>query len=806
MAARYAQMHMKLPRTLGHLFRAIGLEIINVLARTKRHPRLVEPPKPVISSSRRLGLARCAVHLLPAAVSAVLITLSVKQYYIGFHLQGIITDDDTNLALLQIAAKAQELLMTASISTIVFHMIRSELIYGDGVPLGWLGSGFSFTGLSYFWSPEFWYSLRYHAPRWKKLGLFGSLLVAGILAVIAGPASAVLLIPRFDEWSAGGSIFFLDGTADEIWPNRLSYDDPDDPLYCTGPSSISNGVCPSGGFQALWNHYQQVNVSSFLDVGTKLPYAGDLAGSRYYYETGPELQVPARITLGNVRRNNGALSTFLIQPHAATTIFQRQLTVDWFNAAQNVSNRLLENIARYHSHSNLNSRIKTQIPSVGVRCSAAQNISADSKEVEFPTQQPTGIGNQKATLPNINSTSVSHLRLAWAVLNDTIWPGVTTGAYLELPWSTNDSRVVIGCTIRASWLEGELWHAGPAYAIYTERVEFGTNREITVDRSWLDALTPPTPLRGPGYFDFEPSILESILIASGIDTPSPNSGTNNERMTATDIWNGEEFTGGGNRTTFLESILASHFVDGIARTGSHRAYNTTDSSSDVPLALFARGSDYNKTLLRGTNALEHPAPGAKYTELRQNVTIEGYMFRATSVADYLSMSVVAFHIAIALAHTSWCLWYKTSSGCWDTITELLVLAQNSPPAAGALQNTGAGIKSGPLYARKARLRATPSINGGGQDRVGAAAARVELRFDDSTENDEDTEMQPLRADKSAVERAIQTLQPSRPQSPHSFQDIGAVSSARSAVTMRESHGTYSSSVEVQRLEVDQVYG
>lgn len=33
----------------------------------------------------------------------------------------------------------------ASVATIVFHVIRSELVHGAGLPLGFISSGFAFT-------------------------------------------------------------------------------------------------------------------------------------------------------------------------------------------------------------------------------------------------------------------------------------------------------------------------------------------------------------------------------------------------------------------------------------------------------------------------------------------------------------------------------------------------------------------------------------------------------------------------------------------------------------------------------------
>jgi hypothetical protein len=59
--------------------------------------------------------------------------------------------DDAKFQVLQFAAKAHELLIIASTASVVFHMLRSELLFGNGIPLGLLASGFSFSELSFFW-------------------------------------------------------------------------------------------------------------------------------------------------------------------------------------------------------------------------------------------------------------------------------------------------------------------------------------------------------------------------------------------------------------------------------------------------------------------------------------------------------------------------------------------------------------------------------------------------------------------------------------------------------------------------------
>ena len=101
---------------------------------------------------------------------------------------------------------------------------------------------------------------------------------------------------------------------------------------------------------------------------------------------------------------------------------------------------------------------------------------------------------------------------------------------------------------------------------------------VKVDSSWLDALTPRTPHAGPGFFDWGPSTMESMIVNSGKADEASIDTTYNQG-TPTKTWNREVFVGGGNRSTFLESIIASQVVDGVSHYGSHKAYNTTGSTN-----------------------------------------------------------------------------------------------------------------------------------------------------------------------------------------------------------------------------------
>lgn len=47
--------------------------------------------------------------------------------------------------------------------------------------------------------------------RWKRRGFVLLVLVGGGLALLAGPAAALLMIPRQLDWPVGGGVYWLNG-------------------------------------------------------------------------------------------------------------------------------------------------------------------------------------------------------------------------------------------------------------------------------------------------------------------------------------------------------------------------------------------------------------------------------------------------------------------------------------------------------------------------------------------------------------------------------------------------------------------
>lgn len=137
-------------RKISYLLRAVGLSVVSSVL--EPGPFQVEEKKVIVETSIWVALARCCGHILPLAISVFLLSYNFTGSYIGAQLSGpAYISDSVKFQLLQFVAKAHELLILGSTANVIFHMLRNQLLWGSGIPLGLVASGFSFTELSFFW-------------------------------------------------------------------------------------------------------------------------------------------------------------------------------------------------------------------------------------------------------------------------------------------------------------------------------------------------------------------------------------------------------------------------------------------------------------------------------------------------------------------------------------------------------------------------------------------------------------------------------------------------------------------------------
>ena len=731
MIARSPPGELERPRAYrNYFFRGVGIELLSLL-RYGQSP--LEAPKSVVQESLWLALCGCCVHFLPVATSITMIYLNLSHMYVGF-MTGSILSIAVNTALLQLAAKLQELLIVASLSNIVTHHIRKQLMFGDGVPLGTIGGGFMFSSLHFFWSPEFWGSLRASSIGRKQAHLYALLVISGLLAATVGPSSAILLIPRTQDWHAGSAQVFLSGSADELWPTTLSSSNLDS--ACTSPNGTDYAMCPSGGFTSLWSlgrtnfHLRNLGGSEW-NISTNLLFAGTNVSISSSLEAVPSSQL-----FGNWRAT--ALETAAQGPDLASAVMQRQIVRDWNEVATALPyNALRTSISEYKYHYSLAASSSTRIPVVRVACSEAQNISTPNEEVYFPTFPEFGCWNASLKTLAINSSSSTFtgLRATWIPL-PTDFGSTSTGLMIQdSSTSLHPSKLAIGCSIDARWANGTTItpKSAPSYALVDKQTispnvqcQYSAFRpsdrdswtSISLDQDWLQVLSPPAPSQFQPRANQTVSTLEATLSNMGFLEE-----LDNPLLTPTESWNAH-IPGGFNRTVSLEWLLANFMADGLSRGAVANVLNVTGPPTSWQPLHYDKSANFADQLLSGGSPLIKPSEPA--VEVQVSIIINGFAFLASSITDYLAISALLLHSLLALVHTAELIWTRRHSSCWDTITELLALAQKSLPAAQTLKNTGAGITQIRTFAKTAKVRAITDTNADEGEE-----ARVELLFQDA---------------------------------------------------------------------------
>ena len=236
--------------------------------------------------------------------------------------------------------------------------------------------------------------------------------------------------------------------------------------------------------------------------------------------------------------------------------------------------------------------------------------------------------------------------------------------------------------------------------------------------------------------------------------------------------------GSSNRTLYLEWIISLLVTDGLVRQGSSKALNTSGPASEWSPLDYNPRPDFDRQVLGYGLALEKPfAPNI--TTVNWYLTIQGFSYRASLSTDYLSVSVLLSHIVLALGHTVWLIYRRQSSACWDTITELVTLAQNSHPAHAVLKNTSAGIKCIGTFAKVAKVRVVRETDLENEEPTTAPPTHVELVFRESKDLWERRHW-PISEDEIALVSSVATWPLSRKKAAASALDIGAESQQHSA--------------------------
>lgn len=157
----------------------------------------------------------------------------------------------------------------------------------------------------------------------------------------------------------------------------------------------------------------------------------------------------------------------------------------------------------------------------------------------------------------------------------------------------------------------------------------------------------------------------------------------------------------GQQRREFENVLSIMVLDGVSRSGSflnrltsRAIFNATGDRNTINGSLA-------RTMVRHGDPVESfPKPlifeQHNTTKVMVRAFYEGYALSSSSSwFNWFCIALLLTHAVLALAHSVWVVFIQQqSSNAWDTIPELVALAQKSDPPLGyVLENTSAGARS-----------------------------------------------------------------------------------------------------------------
>jgi hypothetical protein len=641
------------------LFRTLGLQSLRFAFLHKN-----EAPKIALRKSRAVALLRGTVHLIPVSVAITVMVLNSVGVYVGGHASW--------LPSLQFLAKLQEILMQASIATVVFAYVRHELISHD-MPFGAVFSGLQVTTLSYLWSLEFWGSFTSPHLRGRRKIVFLTFVPLSILlATVVGPSLAIALIPRHVDFPAGRTWIWLNITQNEMFPAYLTVSNV--PPNCASSSTLSlvGNDCPSSEWPTL------AAMLSPLNYG--------------YTFTGLQTPVAERELWLDISSEQTVNSVYVTTPQAAVAEALQNVGYLWDAAVADYP-YTGDNPSRFKSSDNVILTVDAVQPYVITRC--LQN-KVGSDPLEFPARQPLWSSQEGhwttanySIPPNLSAMNLSY-RIRWLELPPAHFPNASIGAIIQPPRTLNalaDPRPV-ACSIYAGW--------APTRINLTQSSEYiqswvppGTNAFrwpidwVSITSEWAASLTPPLSDQNTTVDAAFYSILNENL-----DTDQENS----------------------SQPAYIhEAVVASLVANGMARNGFDSGI-LDNPESDLPNSL---PDQTNRQWLSGSNtnifAIDPPDPGAVYPLSIVSV-VSGLAYTTDGVPIKLAFAVLPLYCIYALSHLLYAAINGISSGSWESIAEIttLALASTIPDKIrNKLRNAIAGVATADLFREPVRIATFP---------------------------------------------------------------------------------------------------
>jgi hypothetical protein len=277
-----------------------------------------------------------------------------------------------------------------------------------------------------------------------------------------------------------------------------------------------------------------------------------------------------------------------------------------------------------------------------------------------------------------------------------------SSAYLNVQIPTNGSStgVLASCSIDARWLLANVYGTGGIWL--NDHITYEVNGDVT----WQEQIYFP---------DGDTRNFSSVrLTPDWLFALTPNLGNATD-----DSWNSLSYMltelGVDNSTGLIrnwaeagqtiETTVSAIIADGMSRVGFESNGGLSNTTPD-PWPDLGLDDSTSDSILAGTYNLPPAQDDNDNTsDLPWSITVTGKAYNAGSAAYYFALTLLFLHAALAIAHTVWALYTRESSDAWSSLTELVVLALNSPPPTGStLENTSTSVERYANLKEPVRLR------------------------------------------------------------------------------------------------------
>ncbi|KAH7391714.1 hypothetical protein BKA66DRAFT_547692 [Pyrenochaeta sp. MPI-SDFR-AT-0127] len=669
-----------------------------------------EKPKPAINTT--LSWKEMAVHLLGLAMTAIVIVIhALNVYWVDLGDDGKLSIN-ASLKYLQFAAKLHEVVMMASLSSVILFFLHKRLLK-RGIPFGYLdasymigaggGTGLLLTKRS--WSP------------WRHKRLFFGLLVCILYTLALAPSSAIAMIPTLRHWPVKDPYDTGEGRMPHPWPmaepqNGWPFRSSPE---CFNESALSEPDCPAGGLGQIiqWAEGNiMVGSSSNLTVHEMTNFERLLVSHSLKSNAG-ELHRNAsrRVTTTPKSSSVDAIGGFwaYLRNRDVGKISKPELLTPMLKSTVNsaVYQPLVYSQCRSHIYSDSSSGLL--------------DISHDRFQTPWE-DNPSDLPSPRARFRWIKASTLS-------TTSFTILPMITHDATGQ----ERQSSLIVSCLFDARWAASIVSLKPRSSSLIESNI---TDLNIFEDESIAEKRGPKSAfkralniselvelpenwLRG---FDFD--VTDQIedeeqkisMMAFMFDGLASYTNQSNRHFGLTD----SDAPKGSNSlseyservTDFVGTFQSMLIADGMARFGSRLWRPYVEVKRDGKLEYVnLMGSNYISTASPPENVFyngtKEDSFSIEFAALRYGY---GYGFRSedTSRSIYVAVSVLGIYLLITICYgLCICLarFFKfyTRSQSWEAIPNLIALAENSQ-LSNYLSGTSAGIDSRETWRLNVKVR------------------------------------------------------------------------------------------------------